>query len=501
MLKNSRSTNDQKANDPINVGILLSGGPAPAGHNVITGLYDLLKQYNDKSKLIGFKSGLDGLLKENFIIINDENIEGFRNSGGFDFLWSGRAKVNASNKQQVLDTLEKLNLSGLVIVGGDGSNSNAAILAEWCASDPICKCNIIGIPKTIDGDLKNEAIEISFGFDTASKTYSELVGNLCTDVRSGQGVWHFIRIMGRTASHLTLETALQTHPNLIFIGEEIEEGKVTLKDITLTIADLIEERTKIGKPYGIILISEGLIGFINEVNILLEELTVLLGKYLKVDIEKLSEPSKTLWQFLPIEIQEQLLGDREASGYVQVAKIATERLLIELVNKELIKRKISWNSTHHYFGYEGRCAIPSNFDCNYCYSLGHLSLHLILKNLNGYLTCIKNLHDKVENWKPLGIPFPRIMHMITIQGNRIPGIIRQLVDTKSELYRLFKTARKVWRLNDLYVSPGPIHTKASPRDFELIATVTALDWRRSELHFRLNIRTKVQAKMSICEVL
>lgn len=337
----------------LRVGLILNGGPAPGGHNVIAGVYDYIKSISpSESQLLGFMGGIDGFLAKKFVLVDDDKMRRFRNSGGFDMLWSGRGKITKANKPDALRVADELSLDGLIIVGGDGSNSNAAILAEYLAECK-SKCCIIGVPKTIDGDLKSAAIECSFGFDTAAKTYSELIGNLCVDASSGQGVWHFVRVMGRSASHLVLECAMQTRPNLAFIGEEIKANETSLAEIVKTIVDLIIERRKMGRNYGVVIVPEGLISFIPEMERLLEDILKVCngGAF---DREKLQEANRKVWDFLPAQIRDQFLEDREASGYVQVAKIATERLLMSLVEQELARHpdgKVEeFSRMPHYFG-------------------------------------------------------------------------------------------------------------------------------------------------------
>ncbi|EZG62792.1 6-phosphofructokinase [Gregarina niphandrodes] len=443
---------------PMTVGLVLSGGPAPGGHNVIAGVYDYIKRVNPASRMVGFKGGLDGLFNNEHIEVTDELMDRSRNSGGFDMFWSGRGMVTEKQKPLALQAVTTLALNGLIVVGGDGSNSNAALLAEYFAAHK-SNTNVIGVPKTIDGDLKNAAVECSFGFDTAAKTYSELIGNLCTDCSSGQGVWHFVRVMGRSASHLVLECAMQTRPNLVFIGEEVEAKNISLKEIVDDIVELVLERRAVKKDYGIVLVPEGLIGFIPEMKLLIAEMSEQLCKGQQFDEGCLSQASQDLWHFLPSQIQQQLLTDREASGYVQVAKIATERLLILLVEEGLRARGIdikTWNRMHHYFGYEGRCAMPSNFDANYCYNLGMTAGCLIHHRKNGYMAIVKDLVQEASLWTAAGVPFTKVMRMLDLPLGRVPGVIRQLVDVKSPAFRVFESVRPDWRLGDYYRSPGPI---------------------------------------------
>lgn len=451
----------------LKIGLILSGGPAPGGHNVIAGVFDYIRQTHPKSALLGFLGGIDGFLRKDYSIVQEQQMRRFRNSGGFDMFWSGRGKFSEADKPIAAKIAEELKLNGLIIVGGDGSNSNAALLSEYFAQVK-SSCCVIGVPKTIDGDLKNAAIECSFGFDTAAKTYSELIGNLCTDACCGHGVWHFVRVMGRSASHLVLECAMQTRPNLVLIGEEIKHKETSLSEIVTDIVNLIVERAAMGRNYGIILVPEGLVGFIPEIDRLIQDMYDVSQDGF-FDESKLSAPSANVWNFLPVQIREQLLGDREATGYVQVAKIATERLLILMVEQELVKRTDynmdCWNRMHHYFGYEGRCAMPSNFDANYCYNLGYTASCLIEHERNGYMASVKELVQDVSMWVPYGVPFCRLMEMITIPGlGEIPGIIRQLVDINSPSFKVFEQVRDLWRFGDYYRCPGPIQFQGPVAD-------------------------------------
>ncbi|KAF8819016.1 6-phosphofructokinase, partial [Cardiosporidium cionae] len=461
---------------PLRVGIILSGGPAPGGHNVIAGLFDYLKMRNSNSQLYGFLGGLDGFFEKKFEVIMEEEMNLFRNQGGFDMVWSGRGRVkDEEDLKTALQISQTLELDGLVIVGGDGSNSNAALLAEYFYKNS-CICNVVGVPKTIDGDLKNVFIETSFGFDTAAKTYSELIGNLCNDARTSQKTYHFIRVMGRSASHLVLECALQTRPNLVFIGEEIEFTNQSLqkkylqilfllkflhelfsKGVVNQILTLICRRRDQGKCYGVILVPEGLIEFFPEMKTLFNEINAALknGNFHPSMLQK----SRAIWEYLPEIIQIQLLMDREASGYIQVAKIATERLLILLVENEI--DKFVWRDSidfiPHYFGYEGRCAMPSNFDANYCYALGCTSGVLLENKKTGYMSVIRNLKSPVEFWKPAGVPFWKLMSVKNISNQKKEvAITRQLVDLEGPLFQLLAQVRTGWELNDLYSYVGPI---------------------------------------------
>ncbi|VWU51920.1 6-phosphofructokinase [Hepatocystis sp. ex Piliocolobus tephrosceles] len=459
-IKETTSSETFKGGNILKIGIILSGGPAPGGHNVIAGIYDYAKRYNEESTVIGFLGGIDGLYSKNYVTITDPLMKRFRNLGGFNMLWSGRGKVkNRDDLIKIEHIVTQLKLNGLVIIGGDGSNSNAAIIAEYLSERKVGTC-VIGIPKTIDGDLKSESIEISFGFDTATKTYSEIIGNLCTDVKTGHNVYHVIRVMGRSASHVVLECALQTRPNIVLLGEEVERDKLSLKDIIKNSVDIIVKRRRLNKNYGVILIPEGLIEFIPEIKVLIEELNVLLKDSEIFDESKLVM-SKDIWNFLPKMIKDQLLMDRDATGYIQVGKIATERLLITLLESELSKLDDTKNSNiqfmAHYLGYEGRCTLPSNFDCTYCYALGYNAGLLIDHKKTGYMSIIQNLHDIYENWIPGGIPFIRMMRINTDnKGNKFPAVKRYLVDLDSPLVNVLNEVRYIWALYDIYRSPGPI---------------------------------------------
>ncbi|KAF7457924.1 putative phosphofructokinase [Cryptosporidium felis] len=500
------SKNVENSYHALRVGIVLSGGPAPGGHNVICGVYDFVKKHHPDSQLFGFLGGLDGLFKSTYKVVSEELMDRFRNQGGFDMLWSGRGRIHGERDlEKVEKVCEQLQLHGLIVIGGDGSNSNAALIADYMAKKNKNFC-IVGVPKTIDGDLKNSAIEVSFGFDTAARTYAECVGNLCSDICTSQNVYHFVRVMGRSASHLAMEVALQTRPNMVFIAEEVEREGITLSEIVKSIVDLMEERSKMGKMYGIILIPEGLIEFIPEMKILIQELNEILDKLKTQESDNelspeefdkkicsyLSNSSASIWEYLPENIREQLLIDREATGQIQVAKIATERLLILLVEAELHRRhgtyfyydiehgqtkeavpkevEISNKSSgsilmpfgftmmHHYLGYEGRCAMPSNFDSNYCYALGHCAGALVYKGLNGYLAVIRGLQGNPLNWQACGISITRIMEVKKSRpdGQDYAAVTRQLVDLNGPLFKLLKQVREIWKYKDLYRAPGPL---------------------------------------------
>mmetsp|Transcript_13318 Transcript_13318/g.26300 ORF Transcript_13318/g.26300 Transcript_13318/m.26300 type:complete len:1193 (-) Transcript_13318:1456-5034(-) len=447
---------------PLRVGVVLSGGPAPGGHNVIAGLFDFLRKVHPESKLFGFMGGMDGFFNMKYKTITPEHMARFRNSGGFDMLWSGRGRVNGrKDMDKAVEVAKSLEMTGLVVVGGDGSCSNAALLANHMA-EFLPSCSVVGVPKTIDGDLKNAVIESSFGFDTASKTYSELIGNLCVDVGSSKHTYHFVRVMGRSASHLVLECALQTRPNLCLVGEEIERNNTSLKEIVQEIVELIAERKKKGVNFGVLLVPEGLIEFIPEIKKLIAECNEIVKKDGAFDKEKLSDEGRGTWDFLPEVIQDQLLMEREATGYIQVAKVATERLLILLVKNQLYAEGID-QETHpevsfmpHYFGYEGRCAMPSNFDANYCFSLGLTAGALIQNKRNGYMSLVRNLSLPTADWSAAGIPIVQLMKMYGKKGEEYPGVTKQLVDLDGPLFQVFKQARALWKYGDMYRNPGPI---------------------------------------------
>ncbi|ORM41669.1 Pyrophosphate--fructose 6-phosphate 1-phosphotransferase subunit beta 1 [Babesia sp. Xinjiang] len=472
----------------VKIGMVLSGGPAPGGHNVIAGVFDYLYLRNTQSQLIGFHGGLDGLMGRRHEIVTPEIMDTFRNMGGFNMFLSGRGKVSGPDDlDRAVEVVNDLDLDGLIVVGGDGSNSNAALLANHFASRfpgtvsdgrPVLRkqCCVVGVPKTVDGDVQSYNIEVSFGFDTAARTYSELIGNLCTDASSTHYTYHFIRVMGRSASHLALECGMQTHPNVVLIGEEVRRKQQSLSMIVDYIVDLMEKRYSMGKPYGVVLIPEGLIEFIPEINVLITELNEILSKsdgpVTHVAPESLPK-SRATWSMLPDSIREQLLMDRDATGYVMLAKIATERLLLMMVEARISERKLTHLSSlrfmPHYFGYEGRCAMPSDFDASYCYSLGYNAGVLISAKRNGYMSVIRDLKSPIEEWMPLGVPFLHLMHMITMGGKRVPAIRKTLLNLDGKLFKVFEQVREIWAYDDLYRSPGPIQlfTSDSQRCFSI----------------------------------
>ncbi|MCB1067483.1 MAG: diphosphate--fructose-6-phosphate 1-phosphotransferase [Simkania sp.] len=451
------------ASKPLKVGVVLSGGQAAGGHNVITGLFDALKKIHPESHLFGFLGGPSGIVDGKYRDLSEDELANYRNQGGFDLIGSGRTKIESEEQfAKSLEVAKALELNGLVVIGGDDSNTNAALLAEYFI-DKGCKTRVIGVPKTIDGDLQNEHVAISFGFDTACKTYSEMIGNIARDALSAKKYTHFIKLMGRSASHIALECALQTQPNYVLIGEEVEAKNQTLQAIAQDLIDVIERRGKEGKNYGVILIPEGLIEFIPEMKTLIQELNILLAQE-GGSIEGLSAPSKKTFDYLPKEIQDQLLLDRDPHGNVQVSHIQTEMLLSHVVKAELKKRNFQgkFNAIHHFFGYEGRSCFPSNFDATYCYSLGIVSALLIREGFTGYMSCVTNLREPVEAWGVIGIPITSLMNMEVRKGKEKPVIQKALVDLKGQAFKRFARDRDKWKLQDHYQFPGPIQFEGDP---------------------------------------
>lgn len=468
----------KKAYGPLRVGVVLSGGQAPGGHNVITGLYDALKKMNAESTLIGFLDGPSGIVDNSFIDINEALVDRYRNQGGFDMIGSGRTKIETQEQFiAALETVNKHNLDGLVVVGGDDSNTNAALLAEYFAAND-SKTTVVGVPKTIDGDLKSADVEISFGFDSAAKHYSETIGSLMRDVLSAKKYYHFIKLMGRSASHIALECALQTHPNMTFISEEVAAEKKSLKNLVDAVSDLVCQRALAGKEYGVVLIPEGVVEFIPEVKKLIGELNGLLAgnqphaaeldrlgseKEKIAYIEKhLSKESLSCFQTLPAENQSQLLIGRDAHGNVQVSRIETERMMIEMVKKELKERskkggyKGSFSPLSYFCGYEGRSCFPSNFDSQYCYALGHVAALLVDAKASGYICCLGGLTKPVEEWIAGGVPLTTMMTIEERGGKSKPVIRKALVDLKGKPFETFKRHRDKWADEDSYVDPGPV---------------------------------------------
>jgi len=468
-----------KPEKPLNVGVALSGGQAPGGHNVITGLYDGIKALHHKSRLYGFKGGPKGIFTENYEILSGTVINAYRNTGGFDMIGSGRDKIEKPEQLSACRAAcEKLSLDALVIIGGDDSNTNAAVLAEYFLKEGN-QTVVIGIPKTIDGDLRSRMIEISFGFDTACKLYSELIGNICRDAMSARKYWHFIKMMGRSASHVTLECALETHPNIALIGEEADEKNMTLAQVVEDIAHVVIKRSKAGKNFGVCLVPEGLIEFIPEIRALIGELNTILAEHDKYfqtikDFSnqqefinhKLSRESSFVFSSLPARIQNQLLLDRDSHGNVQVSKIETENLLIEQVRELLaewaaegkIDEKISKNfsTQNHFLGYEGRCSFPSNFDADYTYALGRTAALLCMFRNTGYMAAVTGLVKPVSQRGACGVPLTSLMNVEIRKGKKAPVIKKALVDTGGKAFRLFADNRSQWEIEDDYVFPGPI---------------------------------------------
>lgn len=435
----------------LRIGVLFSGGPAPGGHNVIAGLFDGMKQIHSDSQLIGFLDGPQGLIDGRSVVLDRDAIDAVRNQGGFDLIGSGRTKIETDEQLKcVAQSVVHHQLDSLLIIGGDDSNTNAAYLAEYFLQQGI-STGVMGCPKTIDGDLQSSDIEISFGFDSATKTYSELIGNIAKDAASVKKYYHFIKLMGRSASHVTLECALATCPNLALIGEE---GR-SLTQMVNDIVQLIVERKENGKNYGVILLPEGLIEFIPELKELIQELNFYLERGQTV-IENLQEHNRILFDSLPIQIQQGLLLARDSHGNTQLSQIETQELLIELVSNELRKKNLKINALSHFFGYEGRSCLPSNFDANYCYSLGLFGALAARDRATGVMLGIKNLRETPSKWIPLAIPIVQMMAFEMRNGQSKPVVRKTLVDLKGRSYLDFMKKRAYWRVNDCYRSPGPI---------------------------------------------
>ncbi len=450
--------------DNGNVGVILSGGQAPGGHNVICGIFDGLKALNENAKLYGFLGGPSGLIDHKYIELTKDIIDDYRNTGGFDIIGSGRTKLEKEDQfESGLIICKKLNIKAIVIIGGDDSNTNACVLAEYYLAKK-AGVQVLGCPKTIDGDLKNEMIETSFGFDTATKVYSEVIGNIMRDAKSAKKYWHFIKLMGRSASHIALECALKTQPNICIVSEEVEQKKMTLKQIVNNIADTVAQRAEQGDNYGVVLIPEGLIEFIPEMNVLIKELNDLLAKEgdVKKAVAKLTAGSKEVYESLPEGIAKQLTLERDPHGNVQVSLIETEKLLIEMVKKELAKRKENgkysgkFSGLGHFFGYEGRCAAPSNFDADYCYSLGYNAANLIASGKTGYMSLIQNTTSKSDEWVAAGVPITMMMNMEQRNGEMKPVIRKALVELDGAPFKALEKNRENWAKNTCYVYPGPI---------------------------------------------
>lgn len=450
---------------PLKVGVLFSGGPAAGGHNVLWGLFDGLHKLHGDSQLFGFLGGPSGLIEGKYRALKPEEVALYRNLGGFDLLGSGRTKIEKPEQfEKALKVSQDLGLQGLVIIGGDDSNTNAAHLAEFFESRG-AKIAVVGIPKTIDGDLSGGPIEISFGFDTACKVYSEMIGNLARDAMSARKYTHFVKLMGRSASHVTLECALATHPNFTLIGEEIAEEKKSLKEIAAKMAEVILERSLSGKNYGVILIPEGIIEFVPEMKRLIAELNSFLtsGKE-KVALEGLSSEARRTYESLPEKIQRQLLLERDPHGNVQVSQVASEELFIEMVRRELADRSAisgKFAPIAHFLGYEGRSGFPTNFDASYTYALGHAAAALIHLGKSSYLAAVSNLSKPISEWQPGAISTTQLMQIEERKGKKVPVVAKRLVDLHGAPFIHFCNQRKGWQLEDDYRFPGPIQFHGS----------------------------------------
>lgn len=464
----------ERVEEPFNVGIILSGGQAPGGHNVVSGIFDGIKSINKESRLYGFLMGPSGFIKHQYMELTAGYIKEYRNTGGFDIIGSGRTKLEKPDQFDAgLEVLKELSIKALVIIGGDDSNTNAAVLAEYYKEKGV-DVQVIGVPKTIDGDLKNEWIETSFGFDTACKVYSEVIGNIQRDCNSAKKYYHFIKLMGRSASHIALECALQTQPNYCIISEEVKAKRMTLDNIVSALCYMITERAKMGWNFGTVLVPEGLIEFIPSMNKLIQELNDVLVEHAaeiegREELDKLetihaflSPANADLFKSLPKDIALQLSLDRDSHGNVQVSLIDTESLLSRMVAKRLEEMAEEgayvgkFATQHHFFGYEGRCADPTNFDADYCYALGYNAAMLINSGLTGYMSSVRNLTDKTEEWIPGGIPITMMMNMEKRHGEMKPVIQKALVNLNGRPYLKFASMRETLMLNTLYQYPGPI---------------------------------------------
>ena len=477
------------------VGVILSGGQAPGGHNVVSGLYDALKATNKENVLLGFKGGPSGLTDDKFVEITGDFLDEYRNTGGFDIIGSGRTKLETEEQFKVAaEVCKKHGITAIVIIGGDDSNTNAAVLAEYFAAHNT-GVQVIGCPKTIDGDLKNEDIDCSFGFDTACKTYSELIGNIQRDANSAKKYWHFIKVMGRSASHVALECALETQPNICLIGEEVAAKKMSLLDITKQIADSVCYRASKGWNFGVAIIPEGIVEFVPEFKTLIAEINELLAKgkeeafntlpsweEKRKFIEKgLSKESFKVFEFLPKTIQQQLFLERDPHGNVQVSLIESEKLFSELVENELKKRQKTqefvgkFGKQHHFFGYEGRCAFPSNFDADYCYSLGYNAFMLIQYGYNGYLSKVSNLAAPAEQWIAGGMPITKMMNIERRNGEDKPVIRKALVELDGKPFKYFEAHRDEWSKETCFVYPGAIQYYGPSEVCDLTTRTLALE--------------------------
>lgn len=454
-----------KSNRPLKMGVFFSGGQASGGHNVIAGLFDGLKEVNPESVLLGFLDGPNGLIENRFKILDFSLIDGVRNQGGFDLIGSSRTKIETEEQiQKAALTVQKHHLDAIMVIGGDDSNTNAAMLAESFLQQGISTC-VMGVPKTIDGDLRSFDIELSFGFDSATKTYSELIGNIARDALSAKKYYHFIKLMGRSASHIVLECALATCPNLALIGEE----KRSLDELVQDVADLIAERKQAGKEFGVILIPEGLIEFVPEMKGLIAELNRQLAssKDPQQAVDALTGSQKQLMNRLPEKIRQQLLLERDPHGNVQVSQIETEYLILDLVHQKLKKQGLKMNALQHFFGYEGRSCLPTNFDANYGYALGRFGALAARDEATGVILALKHLHLPAEQWEPRVVKLIDLLHFEERSGKKKPVIAKTLVDLSGKIYQKFAQKRAAWRLGDCYQNPGPIQFFG---DFDLTDT-------------------------------
>ena len=463
---------EETKHEPMNVGIILSGGQAPGGHNVITGLFDAVKKLNPENRLYGFILGPGGLVDHNYMELTDDIIDNYRNTGGYDMIGSGRTKLEKVEQfEKGLEIIRQLNIKAIVIIGGDDSNTNACVLAEYYAAKQY-GVQVIGCPKTIDGDLKNAQIETSFGFDTACKTYSELIGNIERDCNSARKYWHFIKVMGRSASHIALECALQTQPNICLVSEEVEAKGMSLDDIVDYIAQAVAVRAADGNNFGTVIIPEGVIEFIPAIKKLIAQLNDVLAmpeakeisRDEQVDFAKshLTEENLKVFNSLPVGVARQLALDRDPHGNVQVSLIETEKLLSTMVAQKLEKMKKAgtfkgkFATQHHFFGYEGRCAAPSNFDADYCYALGNSAAQLIAAGKTGYMAIVQNTTAPAAEWKAGGVPITMMMNMERRAGEMKPVIRKALVELDGAPFKEFAAHRDEWARKTAYVYPGPI---------------------------------------------
>ncbi len=455
---------------PLKVGILFSGGPASGGHNIIAGLYDALKELNGESQVIGIMNGADGLIKADAKVLTVQDIDSIRNQGGFYLLGTSRTKVEKKESfDACLSTIKKLELDGLLVAGGDDSNTNAAHLAARVKSEGLA-CSVIGIPKTIDGDLAYPPyLETSFGFYTAARTFSEMVGNICRDLPSSRKIWHFVKLMGRSASWITLETAFQTQPNIALIGEEIKEKGLTISEIIDEICEVVVKRHKAGKKYGIVLIPEGIVEFIPEIKGLIKKVNAAIVKigndeFMKMCLQarrevilvELDESTQRLFASLPQEVQNGLLCGLDPHGNVQVSQIASEVLIMDLVCQKLEKQGIKLTTQTHFYGYDGRCGYPTVFDATYTYNLGRAASLLVASKKSGYLVSLNNLSADVSDWKALALPLAGMMSVEERKGKESLVISKYLVDLRSKAFLEFSSLREKWALEDSYLCPGPI---------------------------------------------